>query len=201
MTRTSALAAATLVALALAGCTSTSAASRTSSNSPGTGTVTSPTTPSVTSSTTTAPATSAAAACAVAALHPAVARTGAALGSTYLTISLTNTGAGGCAFGGYPGVSLVGHGNGTQIGAAAVRESGYPTALVTVAPGAATTFALRVGNAANYATATCRPVQADGIRIYPPNSTTSLYLPDRSLTGCANPSVTLLSVRPIGTTP
>ena len=203
MTRTSALAATALVALALAGCTSTPASTRTPSSTPDTGTptVTSSTTPAVTTSTTPAPATSTAAACAVAAVRPAVARTGAAAGSTYLTIALTNTGAGSCAIGGYPGVSLVGRGNGTQIGAAAVRESGYPTAVVTVAPGAATTFVLRVGNAANYATATCRPVQADGLRIYPPNSTTALYLPDRNLTGCANPSVTLMSVRPIGTTP
>ncbi len=48
--------------------------------------------------------------------------TGAAAGHVYPFLVLTNKAATACTVTGYPGVSFVGDGNGTQLGAAATRE-------------------------------------------------------------------------------
>ena len=123
-----------------------------------------------------------------------------AAGSTYDTIRLTNTGSTACTLYGYPGVSLVGHGNGTQVGAAAVRDHSRSPRTVTVRAGRSTTFLVRITQAANYPRSQCAPTPADGLRIYPPGNTAALYLPLRSATGCAKDSVKLLTVRPVGVT-
>jgi len=107
-------------------------------------------------------------------LEVALARTGAAAGSVYDTVRLTNTGTATCTLYGYPGVSLVGHGNGTQIGAAARRDHGFTPRTVTVRPGASTTFIVQVTQAANYPPSDCSPTPADGLRIYPPGNTAAL---------------------------
>jgi hypothetical protein len=95
-------------------------------------------------------------------------------------------------------VSIVGHGDGTQIGAGAKRDTTATPVAVTLAAGHATTFVLKVAQAANYPAADCSPVAGDGLRIYPPDSTQALYLADSHLTGCAKQSVVLLTVRPVG---
>ena len=133
-------------------------------------------------------------------LKVAIAQTGAAAGSTYDTIRLTNTGTATCTLYGYPGVSLVGHGNGTQIGAAARRDHGFTPKTVTVRGGASTTFVVQVTQAANYPKSDCDPTPADGLRIYPPGTKAALYLPLKSATGCAKTSVDVLTVRPVGAT-
>jgi hypothetical protein len=129
-----------------------------------------------------------------------LARTEGAAGSLYDTVRLTNTGGTTCSLYGYPGVSLVGHGNGTQIGAAAERDRSVRRTRVTVRPGTSTTFVVRRTQALNYPRATCSPTAADGYRIYPPDETAALFLPLEGATGCANTSVDLLTVRPVGAT-
>ena len=129
-----------------------------------------------------------------------LARTEGAAGSLYDTVRLTNSGATTCSLYGYPGVSLVGHGNGTQVGAAATRDRSVRPTTVTVRPGASTTFVVRRTQALNYPRATCAPTPADGYRIYPPDQAAALYLPLRDATGCATTTVHLLTVRPVGTT-
>jgi Protein of unknown function (DUF4232) len=133
-------------------------------------------------------------------LGVSLAETGAAAGSVYDTIRLTNSGAAACTLHGYPGVSLVGHGNGTQIGAPARPDHGFTPKTVTVPSGASTTFIVQVTRAANYPTSDCSPAPADGLRIYPPGDTTALYLPLRDITGCARTTVDVLTVRPVGST-
>jgi hypothetical protein len=123
-----------------------------------------------------------------------------AAGSVYDTVRLQNTGPDPCSLFGYPGVSLVGHGNGTQIGSAAQRDRSVPPRPVMVRAGGSTTFIVRLVQAGNYPRATCVPTPADGFRIYPPGNTAALYLPLKGATGCASTSVDLLTVRPVGAT-
>ncbi len=199
-----------LIALALGGCSPsdpTPGASTTGSSStagqasPGTssstGSATSP--PPATSSSTTTPATDTTGRrCLAAALRPATQKSGVAAGSVYLTIGLTNIGTTTCTLFGYPGVSIVGHGNGTQIGAAAQRDTTKKPSTVTLAVGHSTTFVLVVAQAANYPPADCSTVMADGFRIYPPGSTDAVYLADKGVTGCAKSTAKLLTVGPVG---
>jgi hypothetical protein len=122
---------------------------------------------------------------------------GGAAGHTGVRIEFTNTSSQSCSMHGYPGVSFVGDGNGTQIGAPARRDPGLPEPQLTLAPGGAAYAALLIANAQNYDAATCQPTPTDGFRVYPPNSTTALFVRDDRWTGCASPSVELLTVQPV----
>lgn len=122
---------------------------------------------------------------------------GGTAGGTDVTLVLTNTSSSPCTLQGWPGVSFVGHGNGTQIGAAARqdRTAGHPTVTI---PAHQTGFVpLHYSVAANYPTATCKPVAADGFRVYPPASKTSLFVKAAGLTACSNASLDLLTVSAI----
>lgn len=125
-------------------------------------------------------------------LHPG----DSAAGSSYVTLVLTNTGTQPCATGGFGGVSYVGHGNGTQIGAAAKRQHEGEATSFVLQPGAMAAATLQETDAENYPRAKCRPTPADGLRIYPPNSTRALFVKQQGAVGCANASVRLLFVQP-----
>jgi hypothetical protein len=122
---------------------------------------------------------------------------GGAAGSVIIHLTFTNTSSSSCTLQGWPGVSFVGNDNGTQIGAAAVldRSSVHPT--VTLAPGAVAVAPLKIAQAGNYGSADCGPTPANGFRVYPPGSKTSLFIPDTSFTACSVASVQLLSVQGI----
>ena len=97
-----------------------------------------------------------------------------------------------CTTGGFGGLSYVGHGDGTQIGAAADRV-GTAKTLVLV-PGARAASLVDETVADVYPRHTCRPRHVDGFRVYVPNATRSQFVvhPTR---GCANPDVHLISHR------
>jgi hypothetical protein len=122
---------------------------------------------------------------------------GGAAGHTDVRIEFTNTSSQSCSMHGFPGVSFVGDNNGTQIGAPAQRESGAPESTVDLAPGGTAYAALLIANAQNYDAATCQPTPVDGFRVYPPNSTTALFVRDARWTGCAATTVELLTVQPV----
>jgi Protein of unknown function (DUF4232) len=107
-------------------------------------------------------------------------------GGVYVVIDFTNTGASPCSLFGYPGVSLVKGPPYTQIGLAAKRSTATPKKLVTLAPGATANALLQIVDALNYPSATCGPTKATALKIYPPNQTEPVYLPNTS-TGCAKP--------------
>ncbi len=111
-------------------------------------------------------------------------------GGVYQVISFTNASSAACTLYGYPGVSLVTGPPYTQVGLAAERDTTAPVKLVTLAPGAAATAVLQVVDALNFPASTCSPVQATNLRVYPPNQTAPVYLPDRAY-GCAKPVQTL----------
>jgi hypothetical protein len=107
-------------------------------------------------------------------------------GGVYAVIDFTNTGASTCSLFGYPGVSLVKGPPYTQIGLAAKRSTTTPKVLVTLAPGATANALLQIVDALNYPSATCGPTKATALKIYPPNQTEPVYLPNTS-SGCAKP--------------
>lgn len=118
---------------------------------------------------------------------------GGAAGHLEMRLLVKNTSNQPCFMDGYPGVSLVGKGNGTQLGAAAERNPAQPSAgQVTLAPGASAQAALRYTQAGNYQSA-CSQTAADGLRVYPPGATDALYIP-QPLTACTEDSVVLLQI-------
>ncbi|MCO4237474.1 DUF4232 domain-containing protein [Pseudarthrobacter raffinosi] len=116
---------------------------------------------------------------------------GGAAGSVYMKLNLTNTGTAPCLLKGYPGVSLTANADGAPIGAAATRDESTPVADVLLAPGQTGTTVLRYTQAANYSD--CTLTDAAGYRIYPPEDTASLFLPQPT-SACTNANIALLSV-------
>jgi len=118
---------------------------------------------------------------------------GASAGSMHYVLTLTNAGSSSCTTGGYPGVSFVGDGNGSQLGPAARRDGG-PGELVTLQPTDSARAALTVAQAANFPD--CAPQTADGLRVYPPDDRDSLFVRTSGLTACRSSAV-LLTVGPL----
>jgi hypothetical protein len=97
-------------------------------------------------------------------------------GTTYLPIQFTNVSTTTCTIGGYPGVSALGA-NDQQIGPSAVRTTGQSYGLVTLAPGATASAAYSFIVVQNAPSSTCLPETATALKIYPPNSYSSVSLP------------------------
>jgi hypothetical protein len=77
-----------------------------------------------------------------------------------------------------------------QIGLAAQRASTVPVKLITLATGAAANAVLQIVDALNFGSASCSPTQAAFLRVFPPNQTAPVFLPDTSQI-CAQPVQTL----------
>jgi hypothetical protein len=116
---------------------------------------------------------------------------GGAAGSIYMQLILTNSGTETCLLKGFAGVSLTAGADGEPIGAAATRDDSGPVTDVTLAPGKAGTATLRYTQAANYPDCTKTP--AAGFRVYPPNDTASLFIPQQ-LDACTNTEINLLTI-------
>jgi hypothetical protein len=118
---------------------------------------------------------------------------GSGMNQQHVAIIVTNTGTAPCTLQGWPGVSLVGDGNGTQLGAAAHLDRSTPHPTVTVDPGGRLQAPLDYVNASVYDPAECKQATADGLRVYPPGSTTSLFIADQ-LAACTTTTHDLLTV-------
>lgn len=123
---------------------------------------------------------------------------GGAAGSFGLRLVLVNDGSESCFLQGWPGVSLVGGGDGSQLGAAATqnRTDQYSSEGVVLEPGGSAYAPLRVEQALDYANADCQPRDADGFRVYPPGNEESLFIEAQGLVGCTT-GVELLEVGPM----
>lgn len=119
---------------------------------------------------------------------------GGAAGSVEVTLVLTNNGSAQCSLQGWPGVSFVGDGNGTQLGNAADFDRSTPHDTVVLQPGGTAQAPLKITQALNYPDADCKPKTADGFRVYPPGSTESLFVADTNYTACTTTTVGLLTV-------
>jgi hypothetical protein len=114
----------------------------------------------------------------------------AGMSHVYGRIILRNTSDVTCWVKGYGGLSYVGAGNGTQVGAAADRTpSNAPK--VTLAPGDKVRSAVAETSYAPYPRKRCQPTEVDGFRVYLPDETRSQFI-EHPTTGCANPNVHLL---------
>lgn len=111
-----------------------------------------------------------------------------AAGSSYLTITLTNQSDHSCTFYGYPGVSAVGGNDGHQIGKPADKDRNAAASLVSVAPGEAATVTVKKAQAGNYSSESCKPQQARGLRIYPPDEKAALFV-DYPTDACSGDTV------------
>jgi hypothetical protein len=106
-------------------------------------------------------------------------------GGVDVALNFTNTSGASCTLTGYPGVSLLSATH-AQLGLAAKRTATAPVKAITLAPGATGTAQLQIADALNFPTATCGPAQATDLRIYPPNQTAAVLLPEQSK-GCTQP--------------
>lgn len=119
-------------------------------------------------------------------------------GSVIYSLGFQNDSDRECQLQGFPGVSFVGEDNGTQIGAAAIRENDASTQTAVMAPGQSATVEVRASRAENYGPEDCgEMVPVDGFRIYPPGNTAAVYLPINGMLGCTSNEVDLLSVQPV----
>jgi hypothetical protein len=145
------------------------------------------------------PSSAGVAACATSALHVAVpsGSGNAAAGSSYYPIQFSNTSSSPCTLYGYPGVSFVGAVGGSQIGAAATRNSALAARLISLSPGQTVHATLQVVDAMNYPSGGCGLVTAHWLKIYPPNQTAPLYVSFTAQT-CSKPK-TVLSVQTVQT--
>ncbi len=122
---------------------------------------------------------------------------GGGAGSTFPFLVLENTGSAPCQLQGWPGVSFVGGSDGTQLGAAATFDRSSPHATVTLLPNGHAHAPLRIGQAANYPTSTCKPRKADGLRVYVPGETHAIFVKASGLTACTSTKVQLLQTQAI----
>jgi hypothetical protein len=119
--------------------------------------------------------------------------TDAGMSHQFGRIVLRNVSDHACRTGGYGGVSYVGGGDGTQVGAPADREPGHVRSIV-VGPGEKVVSAVSETEAGAYPRRECRPAKVDGFRVYIPNETRSQFIKHRT-TGCRSDRVHLITHR------
>jgi hypothetical protein len=107
-------------------------------------------------------------------------RSDGAAGTIFYPIIFTNSGPVRCTLRGYPGVSSV-DAQGHQIGAPAERQPPATLRTVVLAPRGSATAVWGVPQALNFPRASCHPVTARAVRVYPPNETRSRILALRHL--------------------
>lgn len=140
-------------------------------------------------------ASTAAPACATSQLVIWLEQSGAAAGTSYYDLHLTNLGTT-CTLLGFPGISAVSL-SGSQIGAAGSRNGTSAKAkLLTLTPGTTVTSLLGIADAGNFPAATCHPTTAAGLRVYPPNQTTSKLVP-YPFPACGGTKDVILTVQPV----
>ena len=115
----------------------------------------------------------------------------AATSHVYGRIVLKNTSDAACWVKGYGGLSYVGHGDGTQIGAAADRTPSKKPKTV-LQPGDKVRSRVVETSTGPYDKKLCRPRHVDGFRVYVPDEIRSQFIPHET-TGCANPDIHLIA--------
>lgn len=133
--------------------------------------------------------------CAVDTLSVTLGKGNGAAGSAIVPILFTNTGSTTCELHGFPGVSFVGGGNGTQLGAPADEDSTVAIVANTLKPRDTVQAQLKISRAQNFDN--CTIVPADGFRVYPPHSFDAVFVKATGFSACSNASIHLLTVQPV----
>jgi hypothetical protein len=115
-------------------------------------------------------------------------------GTTFYPLQFLNAGKTTCTLRGYPGVSAV-TSSGQQIGGAASHVSSKFT-TVTLAPGKQASASIGVVDTGNFSPATCAPVTAAGLKIFPPNQSKPVTLTKKFST-CSSTTTPSLTVAPV----
>jgi hypothetical protein len=123
---------------------------------------------------------------------------GGGAGSEEYQVLFTNTGGTPCALRGTPGVSVVGGGDGTQLGKPAARNQAAVRTL-TLQAGDTVMAPLSVVNIGTNGGPLdgCTVRKGDGYRVYPPHSTRAFFVQDSSAVACS-PGPSFMSVGPVG---
>lgn len=116
-------------------------------------------------------------------LKVALGESDGAAGHIYAPIQFTNTSSRTCTLTSAPGVSFVGGDDGHQIGQPAKRQI-TDRPVVTLAPGRTASAPFEFSTIAHMNPEDCAAQPARGLRIYPPHSTESVFVPLGSGTEC-----------------
>jgi hypothetical protein len=131
--------------------------------------------------------------CGAAQLRLTVEEADSGAGQFHQRVVLTNRG-GPCTLHGYPGVSFV-DAQGRTLGDPAAKSPGT-VRRVLLTPGRSAVALLTYANAGAFPDSTCRPTDADRLRVYPPGSRVALLVEDKVLV-CAAPGSRQLHIGPV----
>jgi hypothetical protein len=95
---------------------------------------------------------------------------------------------------GYPGVAFVARATGRQVGSAASHNPQQPVTTILIAPGSSASALLGIANYQNFPPGKCLNLPVSGLRIYPPRSTASAYVPFKTTSTACSTQVGQLQV-------
>ena len=117
----------------------------------------------------------------------------AGLGSQFFSLNFTNLSGRTCTLRGFPGVSEINLKD-KQLGRAASRVGGTTVSTVTLKSGQTAIAKLRIVAAENFPASQCGATTAAGFRVYPPNQSASLLIP-QPISACSLSGVPYIFVQ------
>ncbi|HEX3650907.1 MAG TPA: DUF4232 domain-containing protein [Pseudonocardiaceae bacterium] len=121
-----------------------------------------------------------------------------AAGHFFQALRFTNVSKVSCVIVGFPGVSYVSGDKGTQVGRPAVRD-GRIGAQITLRPGQVASAVVSETDIGVFDPTECKPTATRGFRVYPPDSTASMFVAQTGR-GCAgnppSPQLRVQTIRP-----
>jgi uncharacterized protein DUF4232 len=119
-----------------------------------------------------------------------------AAGHSFQALRFTNSSSQNCVIVGFPGVSYVTGSAGTQVGVPAQRD-GAKGGQIILKPGQVASAIVSFTDVGVFDASVCKPTPTLGLRVYPPDSTASMFIAQNG-TGCAgNPPSPQLRVQTI----
>jgi hypothetical protein len=106
-----------------------------------------------------------------------------AAGHIYQALRFTNSSSQNCVIVGFPGVSYVTGSNGAQVGSPADRDGAIGSEII-LKPGQVASALVTLTDVGVFDPAVCKPTPTLGLRVYPPDSTASMFVAQNG-TGCA----------------
>jgi hypothetical protein len=123
-----------------------------------------------------------------------------AAGTIYYPLDFTNVSGSACTMYGYPGVGLAIRPGGSLIGAPASLIGTLAPTLITLKPGATAHAPLRVSDVLISNNCLHHQVPAKWVLVYPPGQSSALFARLR-MQGCADRSLVIMVVGPVGSGP